>query len=144
MTKTAKAKPVKAKKTTTAQELKAWLQGIQEFQPADWTPNKAQWDAIRDRIMSLPEIVPVTLSNQTYEARPAPQYYPPEDEGPNIFTPGVTLAGPTHHAGQSSLAAVGPAGQADHGRVAGHLGQGDGLIPVVIDARTESGKSGFA
>jgi hypothetical protein len=50
-----RVKKQKAIKTVSPKELKAWLRGIQEFQPAGWTPSTEQWDAIRERIFLLDE-----------------------------------------------------------------------------------------
>jgi hypothetical protein len=50
-----KAKKIKAPTVVNAKELKAWLRGIQEFQPDGWVPSVEQWDAIRERIFLLEE-----------------------------------------------------------------------------------------
>jgi hypothetical protein len=39
-----------------AKEIKAWLRGILEFQPAGWAPNAEQWDSIKERIFMLEEV----------------------------------------------------------------------------------------
>jgi hypothetical protein len=56
MTKVTKPKKQKAVKVVNAKELKAWLRGIQEFQPEGWVPTVEQWDAIRERIFLLEEV----------------------------------------------------------------------------------------
>lgn len=76
------AKPAKVTKkgpkTTSAKEIKAWLSGIQEFQPEGWTPSKVQWDAIREKIFNLeetsqeskPENITYHQQQQSYVAQP--------------------------------------------------------------------------
>lgn len=51
----------KAPKSTvvTPAELKQWLNGILEFQPAEFAPTPGQWAVIRDKIFAL-EDFPVT------------------------------------------------------------------------------------
>lgn len=39
----------------SAKEIKAWLRGIQEFQPKNWTPSPEQWNTIREKIFNLIE-----------------------------------------------------------------------------------------
>jgi hypothetical protein len=43
-------KAPKITKQMTLQEFKAWLEGIEEVQPANWHPTIEQWKLIRDRI----------------------------------------------------------------------------------------------
>ncbi len=80
----------KNSKSISAKEIKAWLRGIQEFQPEGWTPSKAQWDAIRDRIFSLDEDVvehsqfEVSRSTRVVDFVPAPQFAPPAHGFPQI------------------------------------------------------------
>lgn len=73
MRKTKNNKSNKTAKTLTVSQLKAWLRGIQEFQPADWTPSKEQWQAIRDKIMNLDETELAQV--QTYVEEPEQQRY---------------------------------------------------------------------
>jgi len=51
-------------KQQTVTEFKAWLEGLLEFQDANWTPTATQWNAIKERINNLknePEIVHVPV-----------------------------------------------------------------------------------
>jgi hypothetical protein len=48
-------------------EFKAWLQGIEEMQPADWAPNAEQWTKIKQKISSIEDEVDVEVEN-----KPAP------------------------------------------------------------------------
>lgn len=66
-------------KKYTLKEFQAWLEGIEEIQPDDWTPDKAQWDMIRERIGAIVE-----------EEKPATV------EKPVVPTPtGPTVRGPS-------------------------------------------------
>lgn len=64
-------------KTINAKEMKAWLRGVQEFQPAGWTPSAEQWATIRDRIFLLEEVESSELVNgpQSYSEQ---HHYQPE------------------------------------------------------------------
>jgi hypothetical protein len=42
-------------KKYTLKEFQAWLEGIEEIQPDDWTPDKKQWDMIREKIGAIVE-----------------------------------------------------------------------------------------
>lgn len=71
-----KPKKSKAAKTVNAREIKAWLRGIQEFQPEGWTPSAEQWATIREKIFLLEE--PDTSDsghNYVEEVRYAPTPY---------------------------------------------------------------------
>jgi hypothetical protein len=37
-------------KTLTMNEFKMWLTGVEEMQPADWTPDASQWKKIREKL----------------------------------------------------------------------------------------------
>ena len=52
-----KRKP-KNKNEVTVSHLKAWIEGIEEFQEAGWVPNAAQWKKIREKIDQLVETEP--------------------------------------------------------------------------------------
>lgn len=79
-------------KKYTLSEFKAWLEGVEELQPANWSPDATQWKLIRDRLFSIVEDVapapaaPIHqdyVSSQSYAqapryAEPAP-YQPPID-----------------------------------------------------------------
>lgn len=42
-----------SKKNITFEEFKAWLSGVEDLQPDDWSPTKEQWQIIRDKIDSI-------------------------------------------------------------------------------------------
>jgi hypothetical protein len=48
-----------APKRYTVKEFKTWIEGISEFQPADWCPDAAQWKIIREKIGNLNDEVEV-------------------------------------------------------------------------------------
>lgn len=53
----------------TLNEFKFWLEGVEEMQPENWTPDARQWARIREKINTIgnnSEITPV---------RPAPAHY---------------------------------------------------------------------
>lgn len=39
----------------TVKQFKAWIEGVEEMQKADWHPSKEQWAKIRDKIDALGE-----------------------------------------------------------------------------------------
>lgn len=74
----AKKSKSKAKAVTSvnAKELKAWLRGIQEFQPEGWVPSIEQWDAIRERIFLLEETETYAELPHSHQYTSEPQYNP--------------------------------------------------------------------
>lgn len=65
-----------SKKEYTLTEFKAWLEGIEEMQEANWAPSTAQWQKIRDKIMSIVEeevVVEVPAAPQRPVAPPPVQ-----------------------------------------------------------------------
>ena len=50
------------KKKISLTEFKAWLEGVEELHPADWSPTPEQWKLIRDKIQCIvePDPEPVT------------------------------------------------------------------------------------
>lgn len=45
----------KRKQKQTLKEFRAWLQGVEELQPDNWSPNQPQWKLIRERIDGIIE-----------------------------------------------------------------------------------------
>lgn len=72
-------KKVVKPKTISVRDMKAWLNGILEFQTDEWVPDRNQWLTIKEKIFSLDEgqaNLPVApMYNNTH--RPAPQYDAP-------------------------------------------------------------------
>jgi hypothetical protein len=55
-------------KQMTVQEFKYWLSGVEEMQSDDWSPDKRQWDRIREKIDSIVSNTVVTQSPQRIES----------------------------------------------------------------------------
>lgn len=45
----------KRKKKVTLKEFRAWLEGVEELQPKEWSPTAEQWKLIRAKIDSIVE-----------------------------------------------------------------------------------------
>ena len=90
----------KSKKQTLT-EFQAWLQGITEIQPDDWSPTADQWKMIYAKIIAIKETVvekvapapapqpyaPGFQQPQTYLAPPAPTHMPAINPGDIEMTP---------------------------------------------------------
>jgi len=64
-------------KTITFDHFKAWLEGIEELQDEEWTPNASQWRKIREKISSIQIPSIVTYSpNTNVQYSPTPQNFP--------------------------------------------------------------------
>ena len=78
-------------------EFKAWLEGIEEMQADDWTPDLTQWTTIRHKINSIvAETVEVPVlqpePQRVYQqpsmlTEPAPQPQPRVQQAPPAFQP---------------------------------------------------------
>lgn len=75
----------KSKKQTLA-EFQAFLQGIVEIQPDEWTPDATQWKMIYEKILNIKEPV-------AEKAAPAPQPYAPGYPQPQTY---LAPPAPTH------------------------------------------------
>lgn len=59
-----------------------WLEGVEEMQPEGWSPDKRQWDRIREKINQLeapaaaPQYSQPQFSPQQYQYREEPQLDP--------------------------------------------------------------------
>lgn len=76
-----------SKKEYTLAEFKAWLEGIEELQPANWAPDSNQWKTIRDKLMNIVEEEVVV---ETHTPAPAPQqpvYRQPQMPAPAPMAP---------------------------------------------------------
>lgn len=104
----------KSNKTISAKEIKAWLKGIQEFQPEGWTPSLEQWNAIKDKIFQLEEV----------EAESTRVVYEPPKVKTEIIQRPATPQGPV----RSPLSEVGTNNKPT---VAGKAPAGEeGVVPV--------------
>jgi hypothetical protein len=61
----------KKRSEISVSEFKSWISGIQDMQEDDWTPNKSQWNKIRDKINLLSEQEDIAPAQQ-------PQYQQPQ------------------------------------------------------------------
>ncbi len=43
------------RKKISLSEFKAWLEGVEELHPSDWSPDKDQWKLIRNKIKNIIE-----------------------------------------------------------------------------------------
>lgn len=142
MSKPAKPSKIKvAKKGTSAKEIKAWLRGIQEFQPADWTPSVEQWNAIREKIYSLDEVAPSAQAPNVYNERPV--RYAQDDDNyvpPRPFKESQTFVASQPMGGTESPLAQPAAGG---GTAIMKTLPGDGGVSVISDPEADGYKSPF-
>lgn len=66
-----------SKKQYTLSEFKAWLEGIEELQPADWAPDATQWKTIRNKLLNIVEPEPVEYA-EPQEPAYVPSHIPPQ------------------------------------------------------------------
>lgn len=75
-------------KKYTLSEFKAWLDGIEEIQPATWSPDATQWKMIRDKINGIvEEVIEVEVPVPAPQVAPAPQI--PQGPIPRNAAPAV-------------------------------------------------------
>lgn len=60
----------KRKQKQTLREFRAWLEGVEELQPENWSPNRDQWARIRERIDGIKE-EPVPAPAEPAAVQPA-------------------------------------------------------------------------
>lgn len=131
------AKRTKKKEEVTVSALKSWLDGIMEFQAADWVPDKSQWKTVVEKIQSLKEVEPVP--------QPQPKQNAPQTGAP----PSRTWDGDDHHAAPAAPQPRVPMTmRAGSGGVMGSdqpvpVNVGDRVKTPNIDTSTEEYKSGF-
>jgi hypothetical protein len=85
VTATRKRRQKKPQKSQTLAEFRAWLDGVEELQDENWSPNKSQWDLIREKIdnIVINQVVPIQ-SNTPFVSPPQipssiPGGIPPEN-----------------------------------------------------------------
>ena len=76
------------KKRVTLLEFKAWLEGVEELQPKDWSPTSDQWALIRAKIINIKEEPPVAAPPMVL-----PVQSPPMQQ--NLMANGIRPAPPT-------------------------------------------------
>lgn len=63
------AKPTTKKRNSISMDqFRSWLEGVEDMQPADWTPDQEQWRRIREKI----DLVDVTINDQASYAQSTP------------------------------------------------------------------------
>ena len=73
------------KKEVTLLEFQAWLEGVEELQAKDWSPDATQWKLIRNKIKNIIAPVPVVAEvPMTFPVQPAAQ--------PVAVAPGLPVA----------------------------------------------------
>ncbi len=76
--------------TITISEFRHWLAGVEEMQPDGWSPDKRQWDRIREKINQLEAVVPAPVVQQVVQ-QPVPVYRdePIANIQPQYASPGL-------------------------------------------------------
>jgi len=80
----------KRRQKQTLKEFKAWLQGVEELQPEDWSPNPDQWKLIRDKINGIIEekrVVEKVVNVANAGGQPHPVYPVYPGQPPMIAPP---------------------------------------------------------
>lgn len=72
------------KKKITLAEFRAWLEGVEELQPAGWSPTADQWTLIREKIETIKEPKAEIVEKVVNHT----QLQPPMQPGPNHFQQG--------------------------------------------------------
>ena len=75
----------------TINEFKMWLEGVEEMQPENWSPDKRQWDRIREKINQLEATVqpaqPVQYAPSAPVYREEQIQYAPVSNAPVQYAP---------------------------------------------------------
>lgn len=78
----------KRKQKQTLREFRAWLQGVEELQPDNWSPDRDQWHLIRDRIDGIivekkvvEKAIPAGFSGNLNHQKPPEGYQPAPQVG---------------------------------------------------------------
>jgi hypothetical protein len=90
-----KRKTFKNKKVTL-NEFKAWLEGVEELQPDDWSPSYDQWELIRKKIglIILNETIPKNVPLRGHERNiENSEMYPPRQDQPTGLIPPPPVGG---------------------------------------------------
>lgn len=107
---------IKRKQKQTLKEFKAWLQGVEELQADNWSPNRDQWQLIRNKIDGIKEeknVVEKTIMQPMRPTRPSSPrgFYPAPIAG------GVPEASEVNMSEAAKALLNGSSGQpGDHGK----------------------------
>lgn len=93
-------KPTRVNKTVqpvepmSMTEFRAWLKGIEDMQPSNWSPNAEQWQIIKSRIDSVVENGPTFTPSQHSPHVPQSTFTPSQHMPPSLLPGGYN--GPVH------------------------------------------------
>ena len=76
-------------KKVTLEEFRAWLSGVEEMQPDDWTPDSTQWRRIRAKIDLIVDSPKKVNNNDGYEKYDETSAQPKRlvPSGPSLLNP---------------------------------------------------------
>lgn len=82
------ARPKKEQKITSS-EFKMWLQGVEEMQPKNWSPDSSQWARIRSKIDLISDDIPsVNQKNRIVQSHNSiPENRPPLQKASSSMIP---------------------------------------------------------
>ena len=76
------------KKKIALAEFRAWLEGVEELQPANWSPTAEQWQLIRDKIDCIISDEPQPVQyNRPPSQESYPAIRPPMQNGQGMIPP---------------------------------------------------------
>lgn len=79
-------------KKLSLMEFRAWLSGVEEMQPDDWTPDFTQWRRIRAKIDQIVETHRSATHDDDFVMPPPPRMIP---AGPSLLTPAAVAPMPS-------------------------------------------------
>ncbi len=121
-------------KIITVKEFKMWLEGVEEMQEENWTPDARQWTRIREKINNIAEVD----GGPTYSLPPRPQAVR-EVEQPVYNQPALRAI----PAGPSMM----PPRMVAPSQLRGPIATGSGQTPVKtpdVDTQSKPYESSFA
>jgi hypothetical protein len=85
-----KTRKARQKKTITLAEFTAWLEGVEEMQPTDWTPDAPQWKLIKTKLKAIvPDEVQVQAPPVHAQHQPQQGGYQQPQFQPQGLPPGM-------------------------------------------------------
>jgi hypothetical protein len=74
----------------TIKEFRMWLEGVEEMQPENWSPDTNQWKKIREKLNTIEEPIPTISVQQPAVVYRAPEHQEPIYQGPvQMAQPGL-------------------------------------------------------
>jgi len=77
----------KRAKKITMMEFRAWLQGVEEMQPAGWCPDETQWKVIREKINTIKDDTSAGLNKPAVPVPAGPIPRRPGHNPPPVHQP---------------------------------------------------------